>query len=107
MKHTPSGQACGFHAGNRLSCASGPTEANEMTDTLAIARQLEEAGVDRKAAEATANAIQTSARTQSDNLVSKDYLRAELAALERRMYVVLVAAQVAVAGLLFAALQTF
>ena len=70
-----------------------------MTDTLAIARKLEAAGIDRKAAEATADAIRQGVQEHHGYFATKN----DLAALERRMYMV----QIAVAGVLFTALQLF
>ena len=66
-------------------------------DTHAAVRDLEEAGVERAQAEAIVNTL---ARADSD-LVTKADLRAEIAALERRILI----AGVAIASPLFAALR--
>ena len=89
-----------------------------MTGTLAIARQLEAAGVDRKAAEAHADVIRQSIQTQQSGLVTKSDLRAELAnleqridhrlvGLERRIYGMMLAVVGLFSTLLFTALQLF
>lgn len=72
-----------------------------MTDTLAIVRCLEAAGVASKTAEAQTEIIQKFIQPQQDSLVSKGDLRSRLAALERCLYGV----QFAVADLLFAAVK--
>ena len=66
-------------------------------DTLAAARNLENAGMDRAQAEAVAGAI----RDGQGELASRSDLRAEINAAVIKMML----AQVAVAGALFAALK--
>ena len=66
-------------------------------DTLAAARDLEKAGMDRAQAEAVAGAI----RAGQGDLASKSDLRAEINAAVIKMLI----AQIAIAGVLFAALK--
>lgn len=66
-------------------------------DTLAAARELETAGMDRQQAEAVASVV----RQGQGDLASKSDLRAEINAAVIKMML----AQVAIAGALFAAIK--
>ena len=68
-------------------------------DTLSVSKNLQEAGIDTAHAEAIAMAIESA---QSD-LVTKDHLRAELAAL----FVKLLLAGIGIAGVHLAVLKLF
>ena len=74
-------------------------------DTLSAARKLEAAGVERRQAEAHAEALREAVSADRDTLATKADLDAKLAALETRMYralwiqaAALIGTQLAVAG---------
>lgn len=83
-----------------------------MADTLAIVHRLEAAGVERDVAEAHAAAIQTAVDDRQEHLATKaDLARLEaavevrLAAVEARLTWRMVGLQVAIGGLIVAALK--
>ena len=74
-------------------------------DTLSAARKLEAAGVERRQAEAHAEALREAVSADRDTLATKADLDAKLAALETRMYralwiqaAALIGTQLAIAG---------
>ncbi len=74
-------------------------------DTLSAARKLEAAGVERRQAEAHAEALREAVSADRDALATKADLDAKLAGLETRMYralwiqaAALIGAQLAIAG---------
>ena len=69
-----------------------------MINALSIARDLSEAGIERPHAEAIANAMET-------HLATKDFVRAEISALEVRLVRWIVGTVFAGGGLLFVALR--
>ena len=56
-----------------------------VLDTLAVARRLEQAGMDRRQAEAVAEAAGEAAEANRADLVTKADLKSEIAALEARL----------------------
>ena len=72
-----------------------------MINALSIARDLSEPGIERPHAEAIANAMETG---QGD-LATKDFVRAEISALEVRLVRWIVGTVFAGGGLLFVALR--
>ena len=83
-----------------------------VADTLAIVRRLEEAGVNRGMAEAHADVIQAVIDNREENLATKaDLARVEanmevrLAAMEARLTWRMVGLQIAIGGLIVAALK--
>ena len=54
-------------------------------DTLAVARRLEEAGMDRRQAEAVAEAASEAAGANRSDLATRADLKSEVAALETRL----------------------
>ncbi len=74
-----------------------------MFDTLAVARRLTDAGIDRDHADALADAIREAAG-HGDH-VTPDLLRAELSALETRLIKWMVGTVVAAVGATVAALR--
>ena len=54
-------------------------------NTLAVARRLEEAGMDRRQAEAVAEAASEAAEANRADLATKADLKSEIAALETRL----------------------
>lgn len=85
---------------------------NAMINTLSIARDLSEAGIERPHAEAIANAM----GTQQGDVATKDFvhaeisavraeIRAEISELEARLVRWIVGTVFAASGLLFAALR--
>ena len=79
-----------------------------MVNTLSIARDLSEAGIERPHAEAIANAM----GTRQGDVATKDFVhaeisavRAEISALEARLVRWIVGTVFAASGLLFAALR--
>ena len=79
-------------------------------DALEAARALEAAGMERRQAEATAEQLRFAAGADRDKLATKrdlDQLRAETKAAVANAVDRMLFAQLAVAGLLFAALKLF
>ena len=76
-----------------------------MIDTLAIARNLSEAGVEQSQAEAHAAAIANAVGEQHGETATKDFVDAKISALEARLVRWIVGTVFASAGLLFAALR--
>ncbi len=77
-------------------------------DTLAAARRMEQAGLQREAAEAVASAIragQGDLATRADLNGLREATGADLAALEARMYRAMMLQAVAIAGIVIAALK--
>ncbi len=72
-----------------------------MVNTLSIASDLSEAGIERPHAEAIANAI----GTRQEDVATKDFVRAEISTLETRLVRWMVGTVFAASGLLFAALR--
>ena len=72
-----------------------------MINTLSIARDLSEAGIERSHAEAIANAM----GTRQGDVATKDFVHAEISALEARLVRWIVGTVFAASGLLFAALR--
>ena len=75
-------------------------------DTLSAARSLEAVGIESKQAEAIVGAIRASGEasvTKTDLLASTNELRGEISSAVNKMLL----AQLAIAGLLFAALRIF
>lgn len=70
-----------------------------MIDTHQMIRDLESSGFNSQQAKGISDAM----RQLHDEVVTKDYLRAELATLQLRLVIY----QVAIAGALFAALKLF
>ena len=80
--------------------------ASSAFDTLEAARALEAAGMERRQAEATAEQLRAAAGADRDELATK----AEIARLETKIGNAanrMMIAQLAIAGLLFAALERF
>lgn len=80
--------------------------ASSAFDTLEAARALEAAGMERRQAEATAEQLRAAAGADRDELATK----AEIARLETKIENAvnrMMIAQLAIAGLLFAALELF
>ena len=84
-----------------------------MIDTHELILKLEGAGFDKRQSRLLVDVL----KTTNDDLVTKDYLRAEMSELRAEMselraemsglYVKIMLSQVAIAGLLFAALKLF
>ena len=77
-----------------------------MIDTHELILKLEGAGFDERQSRLLVDVL----KTTNDDLVTKDYLRAEMSELRAEMsglYVKIMLSQVAIAGLLFAALKLF
>ncbi len=77
-----------------------------MIDTHELILKLEGAGFDKRQSRLLVDVL----KTTNDDLVTKDYLRAEMSELRAEMsglYVKIMLSQVAIAGLLFAALKFF
>ena len=72
-----------------------------MVNTLSIASDLSEAGIERPHAEAIANAI----GTRQEDVATKDFVRAEISTLETRLVRWMVGTVFAASGLLFATLR--
>lgn len=70
-------------------------------NTLAVARRLEEAGMDRRQAEAVAEAASEAAEANRADLATKADLKSEIAALETR----LTWRMVGIAGVIVAAVK--
>ena len=80
--------------------------ASSAFDTLEATRALEAAGMERRQAEATAGQLRAAAGADRDELATK----AEIARVERKIENAvnrMMIAQLAIAGLLFAALERF
>ncbi len=56
-----------------------------MTDTLSIANNLSNAGVDREQAEAIAKSIADAVEQQQGDFATKDFVHGELSSLETRL----------------------
>ena len=83
-----------------------------MIDSIAVALQLAEAGLERAHADAGASAIHQAAghgdyATRADLTAHRADLRADLAALELRLIKWIVGTGIAVAGAVIAALRVF
>ena len=83
-----------------------------MIDSVAVARQLAEAGIERAHADAVASAIHRAAEhgdyaTRADLTAHRADERADLAALELRLIKWIVGTGIAVAGAVIAALRAF
>lgn len=79
-------------------------------DALEAARALESAGMERRQAEATAEQLRAAAGADRDQLATKadlDQVRAEMKAAIANAVNRMMIAQLAIAGLLFAALKLF
>ena len=74
-----------------------------MFDTLAVARRLTDAGIDRDHADALADAIREAA--EHGNRVTPELLRAELSALETRLIKWMVGTVIAAVGATVAVLR--
>lgn len=74
-----------------------------MFDTLAVARRLTDAGIDRDHADALADAIREAA--EHGDHVTPDLLRAELSALETRLIKWMVGTVIAAVGATVAVLR--
>ena len=74
-----------------------------MFDTLAVARRLTDAGIDRDHADALADAIREAA--EHGDHVTPDLLRAELSALEPRLIKWMVGTVIAAVGATVAVLR--
>lgn len=74
-----------------------------MFDTLAVARRLTDAGIDRDHADALADAIREAA--EHGDHVTPDLLRAELSALETRLIKWIVGTVIAAVGATVAVLR--
>lgn len=77
-------------------------------DTLAIVHRLEAAGVERDVAEAHAAAIQTAVDDRQEHLATKAdlaVLKTDIAAMEARLTWRMVGLQIAIGGLIVAALK--
>ena len=72
-----------------------------MINTLSIASDLSEAGIERSHAEAIANAI----GTRQGDVATKDFVHAEISVLEAHLVRWMVGTVFAASGLLFAALR--
>ncbi|MCY3842925.1 MAG: hypothetical protein OXH69_05215 [Acidobacteria bacterium] len=83
-----------------------------MIDSIAVARQLAEAGIERAHADAVASAIHQAAEhgdyaTRADLTAHRADVRADLAALELPLIKWIVGTGIAVAGAVIAALRVF
>ena len=74
-----------------------------MFDTLAVARRLTDAGIDRDHADALADAIREAA--EHGDHVTPEFLRAELSALETRLIKWMVGTVIAAVGATVAVLR--
>ncbi|MXW65209.1 MAG: hypothetical protein F4Y00_06245 [Bacteroidetes bacterium SB0662_bin_6] len=72
-----------------------------MINTLSIARDLSEAGIERSHAEAIAHAM----GTRQGDVATKDFVHAEISTLEARLVRWIVGTVFAASGMLFAALR--
>ncbi len=76
--------------------------SNLMTDTLSIANNLSNAGVDWEQAEAIAKSIAAAVEQQGD-LATKDFVHGELSSLETRLVYWIVGTGLVIVGVFVAA----
>ncbi len=77
--------------------------SNLMTDTLSIANNLSNAGVDWEQAEAIAKSIADAVEQQQGDLATKDFVHGELSSLETRLVYWIVGTGLVIVGVFVAA----